>query len=168
MDDTWVWVLLVVLIFLFPVVANLLWASFHPDQRARHFTAGTSPPALPPQEGRIPSANQAELAAVDWLAESDAGAYAACWQRAAVQLRNRIARPNWEQQMQGVRTPLGAVELRNLQSAEITESLPGAVDGTYVVVQFQTQFEHKKAAIEVVTMEREVDAVWRVAGYFIR
>jgi hypothetical protein len=46
--------------------------------------------------------------------------------------------------------------------------LPGAPDGEYVVFQFDTQFEHKRAAVETVTPMRDPDGSWRVSGYFIR
>ena len=46
--------------------------------------------------------------------------------------------------------------------------LPGAPDGEYVVFQFDTQFERKRAAVETVTPMRDPDGSWRVSGYFIR
>jgi hypothetical protein len=45
--------------------------------------------------------------------------------------------------------------------------LPGAPEGEYVVIQYETQFEHKAGAIETVTPLREKDGSWRVSGYFI-
>ena len=46
--------------------------------------------------------------------------------------------------------------------------LPGAPDGEYVVFQFDTQFERKRAAVETVTPMCDPDGSWRVSGYFIR
>jgi hypothetical protein len=48
------------------------------------------------------------------------------------------------------------------------QSLPGAPDGEYVVIQFKTAFENKKFAIETVTPMLDGDGKWRVSGYFIR
>jgi hypothetical protein len=45
---------------------------------------------------------------------------------------------------------------------------PWAPDGSYVVLQFETRFEHKAAAVETVTSMLDRDGVWRVAGYFVR
>jgi hypothetical protein len=42
-----------------------------------------------------------------------------------------------------------------LKSAEYKTSLPGAPDGEYVVLIFNTVFENKKAAVETVTMTPE-------------
>jgi hypothetical protein len=46
--------------------------------------------------------------------------------------------------------------------------LPGAPDGQYVVMQFETSFANKKSAIETVTFMLEKDGQWKSAGYFIK
>ena len=68
--------------------------------------------------------------------------------------------------MASVRDPLGGVQSRNLKSGAYTTSLPGAPDGEYVVLQFETVFEHKASAIETVTPMLD-DGEWRVSGYFV-
>lgn len=47
-------------------------------------------------------------------------------------------------------------------------SLPGAPDGEYVVIQFETSFEKKKSSLETVTPMKEKDGAWRVSGYYIK
>jgi hypothetical protein len=47
-------------------------------------------------------------------------------------------------------------------------TLPGAPDGEYVVIQYQTAFQNKKSAIETVTPMLDKDGHWRVAGYYIK
>ena len=37
-----------------------------------------------------------------------------------------------------------------------------------VLIQFDTGFENKRAAVETVTPMMDDDGIWRVAGYFIR
>jgi len=37
-----------------------------------------------------------------------------------------------------------------------------------VLLEFDTQFTHKRAAVETVTSMRDTDVRWRVSGYFIR
>jgi predicted SnoaL-like aldol condensation-catalyzing enzyme len=63
---------------------------------------------------------------------------------------------------------MGNLKLRNVTSATYTTALPGAPDGEYVVVQFQTRFTKKKTAIETVTPMKDPDGIWRVSGYFIK
>jgi hypothetical protein len=67
-----------------------------------------------------------------------------------------------------VRDPLGKVLSRALKSATYTTTLPGAPDGQYVVIQYDTAFEHKKSAVETITSMLDKDGTWRVSGYFIK
>jgi predicted SnoaL-like aldol condensation-catalyzing enzyme len=67
-----------------------------------------------------------------------------------------------------VRNPLGRMVSRELISKTYSQSLPGAPDGEYVVIQFATSFENKKSAIETVTPMLDSDGEWRVSGYFIK
>jgi hypothetical protein len=53
-------------------------------------------------------------------------------------------------------------------SASYRTSLPGAPDGQYVVIKFNTWFENKKSAIETVTPKMDKDGMWRVSGYYIK
>ena len=74
----------------------------------------------------------------------------------------------WEKAAQSVRGPLGAVRKRTERSASPTNSLPGVPEGKYVVVQYDTAFENKPAAVETLTLAQDRDGSWRVAGYFIK
>ena len=56
---------------------------------------------------------------------------------------------------------------RKLVSATYATSLPGAPDGEYVVLQYQTRFKYKKSAIETVTPMLD-NKRWRVSGYYVR
>jgi hypothetical protein len=46
--------------------------------------------------------------------------------------------------------------------------MPGAPDGKYIVMQFDTSFANKQSAIETVTMGPEEKSKWRVSGYYIK
>lgn len=107
---------------------------------------------------------QAKAVAMQWLATADAGDYAASWDQAASVFQQAITRAKWTNALQSVRSPLGAVNSRVLKSAEFTRSLPGAPEGEYIVVQFETAFENKAAAIETVTPMKGADGAWRVSG----
>jgi hypothetical protein len=60
------------------------------------------------------------------------------------------------------------VASRKVKSKSYKTSLPGAPDGEYVVIEFETSFEHKKSSIETVTPMVEKDGNWRVSGYYIK
>jgi len=54
-----------------------------------------------------------------------------------------------------------------LQKVIKTSALPGAPDGQYEMLEFQTSFALKKDATETVVLAREPSG-WKVDGYFIR
>ncbi|HET6461275.1 MAG TPA: DUF4019 domain-containing protein [Syntrophales bacterium] len=103
-----------------------------------------------------------------WLSAVDVGEYAISWKEAAEFFRNAITPKQWEQAMQAARKPLGKLISRKVQTKIYKNSLPGAPDGQYVVIQFETSFENKKTAIETVTPMMDKDGKWRVSGYYIK
>jgi len=110
----------------------------------------------------------AVIVAEKWLATVDEGKYGDSWKEAALYFRNAISKEQWEKSLQAVRTPLGKMKSRQVQSKSYSTSLPGAPDGEYVVILFKTTFENKASAIETVTPMLDKDGKWRVSGYFIR
>jgi hypothetical protein len=109
----------------------------------------------------------AQAAAESWLKQVDAGDYAGSWDQAAKAFKGAIKQADWVQMSGSVRTPLGKLVSRKLKSREYTEKIPGAPDGKYVVIQYDTVFEHKASAVETITPMADPDGVWRVSGYFI-
>jgi hypothetical protein len=107
-------------------------------------------------------------AAEKWLATVDAENYAASWKEAAEFLKNAIKPEQLELSMNASRKPLGKVISRKMKTKSYKTSLPGAPDGEYVVIQFETSFENKKTAIETVTPMMDKDGKWRVSGYYIK
>lgn len=112
--------------------------------------------------------NAAVISAEKWLGMVDAGKYAESWKEAAELFRNAVKQEQWEQSLQAVRKPLGKLIFRKIKTKTYRTSLPGAPDGEYVVIQFETSFEHKKSAIETVTPMMDKDGKWRVSGYYIK
>ncbi|SFA74895.1 Protein of unknown function [Collimonas sp. OK607] len=111
---------------------------------------------------------QAQAAATSWVSLTDAGKYGESWERAGTFFKTGIAKNTWETGIRSLRAPLGSVKTRELKSTEYATTLPGAPDGEYVVIQYETQFENKKSAVETITPMREKDGSWKVSGYFIR
>ena len=110
----------------------------------------------------------AQAAAESWLKVVDAGEYAKSWEQAAGFFRGAVTKEQWARAAAGVRAPLGTLVSRKVKSREHKTSLPGAPDGRYVVVQFDTKFANKASAVETVTPMLDADGTWRVSGYFIR
>ena len=110
----------------------------------------------------------AVAAAEKWLIMIDGGKYAESWKEAAEYFRAAVKQEQWEQSLLAVRKPLGKLFSRKVKTKSYTTSLPGAPDGEYVVIQFETSFEKKKSAIETVTPMKEKDGNWRVSGYYVK
>lgn len=106
--------------------------------------------------------------AESWVALVDGGKYGESWKEAAEYFRNAVKQEQWEQAAQAARQPLGKLVSRKVKTTAYKTALPGAPDGEYVVIEFETVFEHKKTAIETVTPMMDKDGKWRVSGYFIK
>ncbi len=124
--------------------------------------------ALPAYSDESEAVSKSQDAAKAWLVLIDSGKYSESWDEAAASIKTAITKPDWERTLKSARSPLGALKSRKLKSATFTRTLPGAPDGEYVVIQYDTQFEHKAAAIETVTPMHEKDGSWRVSGYYIK
>src|ERR1035441_10486391 len=110
----------------------------------------------------------AQKSAEQWLALVDAGSFAESWTTAAGLFQAAGPQDQWEHTIAGVREPLGDLVSRKLKSAHYTKSLPSEPDGEYVVLQFDTSFANKKAAVETVTPKLDADGTWKVSGYYIK
>ena len=110
----------------------------------------------------------ATKAATAWLKLIDGGDYAASWNTASSYFKEHVTEDQWTQKVGPVRASLGTVVSRKVKSARYLTTLPGAPDGQYVVIQYQSSFGHKKSAIKTVTPMLDGDGQWRVSGYYIR
>ncbi|MGC2540885.1 MAG: DUF4019 domain-containing protein, partial [Candidatus Sulfotelmatobacter sp.] len=110
----------------------------------------------------------AQQAAESWLALVDSGKYAQSWQEAAPLFKAAVSNEQWQRALEASRDPLGKLLSRKLKSARYTKTLPGAPDGEYVVIQFDSSFEHKQSAVETVTPMLDKDGKWKVSGYYIK
>jgi hypothetical protein len=115
-----------------------------------------------------PQTEKAALAAEQWLSSVDAGDYSKSWGEAADYLRAAVTEDEWVRSLNAVRTPLGKLVSRKVISSTYMTAMPGAPDGEYVVIQFETSFENKASAIETVTPMLEKTGGWRVSGYYIK
>jgi hypothetical protein len=110
----------------------------------------------------------AQSAAESWLKLTDAGDAGASWDQAAKLFKGAVTKDQWTQALAGVRPPLGKVISRKVMSRQYNEKVPGAPDGKYVTIQYDTVFEKKASAVETITPMLDPDGVWRVSGYFVR
>lgn len=122
--------------------------------------------------GALQANEVAEKAAITassaWLSLVDQGNYIESWNQASGLFKAAVTKEQWQQSLKTFRLPLGKVVVRKLESKQYTKTLPGAPDGEYVVIQFETTFENKQSATETVTPMLDKDGVWRVSGYYIK
>jgi hypothetical protein len=129
--------------------------------------ASTAASAAEPSPTGAPE-GEAQQAAEAWLADVDAQRYAESWTGAAALFRGAIDQAGWVKSVGAARGPLGPLKSRTLKSAHFARTLPGAPDGEYVVVKYDTVFDKKQHAVETVTPMKDADGRWHVSGYFIR
>ncbi len=127
------------------------------------FTALNQSPASDTPE------KQAQDAEEQWLALLDAGKFAESWQSAASVFQAAITQLECGSILHSVRKPLGSLVSRKAKSANYTKPLPGAPDGEFVILEFDTFFftkKHvKKRVVERVTAMLDVNKEWKVSRF---
>ncbi len=111
--------------------------------------------------------NKAIQAAESFLSFVDSGQYEKSWEESSTFFKSQISQAQWAAKLSSLRPLLGKVIKRSVKNTEYLTSAPGAPDGEYVIVAFQTTFENKKSTTEKVTPMLDKDGKWRVTGYFI-
>lgn len=125
-------------------------------------------PLCPPVRAQQKPEQLAQRSAESWLALVDSGKYAESWDEAAPIFKAAVTQEQWKRALGAKRDPFGRVLSRKLISSTYTTTLPGAPDGEYVVIKYESSFEHKQSAIETITPMLDKDGKWRVSGYYIK
>ena len=107
-------------------------------------------------------------AAQKWLAGIDDRNYAQSWTDAAEFFQGALMQDKWVVDLESARKPLGELKIRTVDSAVTETQMPGAPDGKYVVMQFETAFAKNNSATETVTFVLEKDGQWKADGYYIK
>ena len=111
---------------------------------------------------------KAQMAATNWLVQIDKGEYLESWDNAAQYFQNQILQDRWSAALKASRGPLGNSISRNINSSEFKSELPGAPDGNYYILTYNSSFENKASAIETITLTKGIDGKWRAVGYYIK
>lgn len=109
----------------------------------------------------------AHASADAWLALIDQKQFGPSWDATAPLFQSSVTKEKWEHAAAAAREPLGEVSSRKFHAAEYKTTIPGAPDGQYVIVYYDTAFANKAAATESVTLMKS-DGSYKVAGYFIQ
>jgi hypothetical protein len=111
---------------------------------------------------------EATSSAETWLALVDDGKYDSGWDAASPVLQNAVTKESFAQKVAAARQSLGKVLSRTLTLARYMTNLPGAPDGEYVVLKFDSSFENEKSATETIAPALDKNGKWRVSGYYIK
>ena len=111
--------------------------------------------------------DQAQPSGEAWLGLIDLGKYAESWSESSSLFKSHVEVQKWAEMVKAARAPLGAKASRKLQSVKFLKTMPGAPDGNYALIIFDSSFTNKASAVETLTMMDD-GGVWRAAGYFIR
>jgi Protein of unknown function (DUF4019) len=125
--------------------------------------------ALPAFGASVADKEQAALqAAQEFLALIDTANYAKSWDVTAMFFKQNISKEAWIREIETLRPIFMPVKERKVRFTRYAKSFPGIPAGEYVVIQFDTDFEHNPGALELVTPMLEPDGHWRVSGYYIK
>ncbi|MEY3895933.1 MAG: hypothetical protein RLZZ214_1453 [Verrucomicrobiota bacterium] len=126
-------------------------------------------------ERELPMAEKNEIGSPEvgvlaemWLAGIDAGKYSRSWRAAANFFQSANTESRWISEVGQMRKPLGAVKSREIRHMKKVNTLTGAPDGEYFIIQFNTSFAARENAVEVVRFKLEEEGTWKAAGYLIR
>jgi len=112
---------------------------------------------------------QAAIAAAEkWLLLIDRSDVEESWNQAAELFKNALTVEKWQESLAPVQALTGKLISRKLKSKRYATELPGAPDGEYVVIEYETAFEKKRNGTETVVPMKDPDGVWRVSGYFVK
>ena len=157
---------------LISALSMLVFVGCKGDEPASEVNEAKVEQPKPAQSTQLEDKAAAEQAATEaaeaWLKTLDSGQYAKARDEAAEYLRNAVAKEQWEQALMMPRVQCGKMVSRKLLSKKYIAEIPNAPAGQYVIIQYQTRFQNKTAAVETITPMLEKDGKWRVSGYYIK
>ncbi len=120
-----------------------------------------------PALAQDPRLSEAHSAGMTWLVLADADDVAGTYDTAAKRFRDAITQAQWASALHAARSQFGKNLRRTIVSVQPSTGT-AAVPGEFVVMIFRAEFEKRPDAVETLTLERDADGKWRVAGYLMR
>jgi hypothetical protein len=102
-----------------------------------------------------------------WLVPIDNRDPDAAWESSSELMRSTVPKSDWEKALRPI-AAFGTVNRRTPTSVTFSVKLPGAPDGQYVVINYDTAFTGKEKTVESVILRREADGLWRGVGYRVQ
>ena len=160
------------------LLAMVAWCTLVATHTAAQTGLPAAPPATLPESPTAVDADAQPTLADDkatieagekWLALLDAGKFGAAWDVSSAHLKSVVTRQKWVTEIGKARKPFGKLATRKAERFARAHSLPGAPEGDYSIVEFDSTYANGKRATEqVIWMFESKSKAWRVSGYFIR
>jgi hypothetical protein len=113
-------------------------------------------------------AEAASAAAAEFLQLVDTGKFAESWQNSASLLKEQVSQEAWIEQLHKIRATTGPLVERTQEEMTYSTEAKGSPEGEYIRIVYDTAFEARRDASEILTVMLDEDETWRVAGYFIK
>ncbi len=123
-------------------------------------------PGSPVAPGSVPAEVAAVNSALEWLALMDGADYAATYRLMAPAFRAAVPEADWVAKLQGLRGSWGTLSRRETMQATLTDDLPEAPPGTYVLVEFHSRFTEVEPVIREFTVMLQTTDGWQPIGYY--
>jgi hypothetical protein len=159
------------------ILAAAVWYSLVAAQPA---VPPTAPAPVPPAAAPVPppgpepaqptSGDDKDTieASKKWLALLDTGKTGTAWDASSAYLKSVVTRQKWIAGITSARKPFGKIDKRTATKFARSHSMPGAPDGDYSIIEFESVFANGKRASEQLIWTLGDGDVWSVSGYFIR
>jgi hypothetical protein len=124
---------------------------------------------ITPLLNETPDSEKIDLAqpvAIAFLQMIDAGQYGQSWQSASRLMQERVSQQAWEEKLKDARTRSGQLVSRDRTSATYSTEAQDSPEGEYIMLIYDSRFEHAEDVSEYVTVMRDGED-WKVAGYFM-
>lgn len=103
-----------------------------------------------------------------WLGLIDGGKLDDSWTQAHSMFREKVPQADWVKAISDLQGRVGKMKSRKLRVAQATKSLPGAPDGDYVVLIYDSSYENLPEAMDQLVAAKDKDGAWHVSGYSVR
>lgn len=124
----------------------------------------------PQDKNKTQQANLTASAAagLQWLGLLDKERYDDSWKTGSELFQKTMREHEWTVFLQKVRKPLGKVKSRQMIDQRTAENPKGLPKGEYMVLFYNTSFDNKAQAYELVTLMQEQDGQWKILSYQVQ
>ena len=106
--------------------------------------------------------------AENFLTQLDQKAFSSAWQQTSPLFRMLNDEAGWKHTQQVLRQAYGPLKSRRFLRLSYRATYAHSPDGSYVIIQYQSQFENKVEATETVVLSCQTDSGCDIREYVLR